>query len=88
MEELLKQLDAAEKNLRTIDRDKAGPHAWDGLNKDLEELRVALVDLLQRAVQEEPPSDVQVPKAETRPRAETRAKPQTRTPKTDAQAPE
>ncbi|HYE97824.1 MAG TPA: protein kinase [Planctomycetota bacterium] len=88
VEELLKQLDAAEKNLQAIDPEKAGRNAWNGLNKDLEELRVALVDLLQRAVQEEPPSDVQVPKADPRPRAETRAKPETHTRKSDAPAPE
>jgi serine/threonine protein kinase len=86
VEDLLRQLDAAEKNLHAIERDKAGPVLFDAARKDLEELRVALADLLDRAVAEEPASP-----ADSRPpsdAAETPSpRPATRTPKSDAVAP-
>jgi len=46
--ELLSQLTTVERNLRTVDREKVGTAAFDGIQKDLRELRVALDDLLKR----------------------------------------
>ena len=48
--ELLGQVTTAERNLRTIERDKVGAAAYDGARKDLGDLRIALEDLLKRAV--------------------------------------
>jgi serine/threonine protein kinase len=48
--ELLGQVSTAERNLRTIERDKVGAAAYDGARKDLGDLRIALEDLLKRAV--------------------------------------
>ncbi len=48
--ELLQQLATAERNLRTIEREKVGAAAYDGARKDLGELRVVLEDLHKRAV--------------------------------------
>jgi serine/threonine protein kinase len=47
--ELLSQLSTVERNLRTVDRDKVGAGAFDGMVKDLGELRLALEALLKRA---------------------------------------
>ena len=47
--ELLQQLATAERNLRTIEREKVGAAAYDGARKDLGELRVALEDLHKRS---------------------------------------
>lgn len=46
--ELLQQVDTAERNLKTIERDKIGPAAYDATQKDLWELKIALDDLLRR----------------------------------------
>ena len=46
--EVLDQLVAAQKNLEAIDREKVGPAAYDGVQKDLDELRIALEDLRRR----------------------------------------
>jgi serine/threonine protein kinase len=47
--ELLQQIDTAQRNLRTIDREKVGPAVFDGAQRDLAELKVALEDLLRRS---------------------------------------
>jgi hypothetical protein len=47
--EVLDQLFAAQKNLEAIERGKVGPAAYDGVQKDLDELRIALEDLRRRA---------------------------------------
>jgi hypothetical protein len=47
--ELLQQVDTAERNLKTIERDKIGSAAYDATQKDLWELKVALEDLLRRS---------------------------------------
>jgi serine/threonine protein kinase len=49
IEELAGQLAGAEKNLRAIERDKAGPEAYDGLQRDLAQLRSAVEQLRRRA---------------------------------------
>lgn len=48
VEDLLGQVASAESNLRTIDRGKIGPPAYDGTERELREQRVALEDLLAR----------------------------------------
>jgi serine/threonine protein kinase len=47
--ELLAQLASAEKNLRTIEREKAGPAAYDTVQRDLQTLRAVLEELRRRA---------------------------------------
>jgi len=47
--DLLQQVDTANRNLKTIERDMVGPGPYDSTQKDLWELRVALDDLLRRA---------------------------------------
>jgi serine/threonine protein kinase len=47
--ELIAQLASAEKNLGTIDRDKAGPSAYDAVQRDLDSLRSAVEELRRRA---------------------------------------
>ncbi len=47
--ELLQQVDTAQRNLKTIERDKVGPVSYDATQKDLWELKVALEDLLRRS---------------------------------------
>ncbi len=47
--ELLQQVDTAQRNLKTIERDKIGPALYDSALRDLDELRVALGDLGKRA---------------------------------------
>src|SRR6185295_3205824 len=47
--EMLQQVDTAERNLKTIERDKIGPAAYDATQKDLWELKVALEDLHRRS---------------------------------------
>jgi serine/threonine protein kinase len=47
--ELLQQVDTANRNLKTIERDKVGASPYDATQKDLAELRVVLEDLLRRA---------------------------------------
>jgi hypothetical protein len=47
--ELLQQVDTAQRNLKTIERDKVGPVTYDATQKDLWELKVALEDLLRRS---------------------------------------
>jgi serine/threonine protein kinase len=49
VEDLAAQLGGAEKNLKAIDRDKAGPAAYDATQRELAALRAA-VDLLRRRV--------------------------------------
>jgi serine/threonine protein kinase len=49
VEDLAGQLSGAEKNLRAIERDKAGPSAYDGLQRDLLALREALENLRRRS---------------------------------------
>ena len=46
--ELLQQVDTAERNLKTIERDKVGSAPYDATQKDLWELKVALEDLHRR----------------------------------------
>ncbi|MBV8881717.1 MAG: protein kinase, partial [Planctomycetaceae bacterium] len=46
--ELLQQVDTAERNLKTIERDKVGAAPYDATQKDLWELKVALEDLHRR----------------------------------------
>jgi serine/threonine protein kinase len=46
--ELLQQADTAEKNLRTIEREKVGPGAYDAARRDLRDQRALLEDLLKR----------------------------------------
>lgn len=46
--ELLQQVDTAERNLKTIERDKVGSAPYDATHKDLWELKVALEDLRRR----------------------------------------
>jgi hypothetical protein len=47
--EVLDQVAAAQKNLEAIERDKVGPAAYDLVQKDVDELRIALEDLRRRA---------------------------------------
>jgi serine/threonine protein kinase len=47
--ELLQQVDTAERNLKTIERDKVGSAPYDATQKDLWELKVALEDLHRRS---------------------------------------
>jgi hypothetical protein len=47
--DLLQQVDTANRNLKTIERDMVGPAPYDSTQKDLWELKVALDDLLRRA---------------------------------------
>ncbi|MFN3486088.1 MAG: hypothetical protein ACK44W_11485, partial [Planctomycetota bacterium] len=53
--ELLSQAATVERNLRTVDRDKVGPAAFDATQKDLADLRAALEALLKRAASPAPP---------------------------------
>lgn len=46
--ELLQQVDTAERNLKTIEREKVGSAPYDATQKDLWELKVALEDLHRR----------------------------------------
>jgi serine/threonine protein kinase len=46
--DLLQQVDTAERNLKTIERDKVGSAPYDATQKDLWELKVALEDLHRR----------------------------------------
>ncbi len=46
--EVLDQLAAAQKNLEAIERGKVGPAAYDAVQKDVDELRIALEDLRRR----------------------------------------
>jgi predicted nucleic acid-binding Zn-ribbon protein len=46
--DLLQQVDTAERNLKTIERDKVGSVSYDATQKDLWELKVALEDLHRR----------------------------------------
>jgi predicted nucleic acid-binding Zn-ribbon protein len=48
--ELLQQVDTANRNLKTIERDKVGPASYDATQKDLWELKIALEDLARRSV--------------------------------------
>ncbi|HVR83744.1 MAG TPA: serine/threonine-protein kinase, partial [Planctomycetota bacterium] len=48
--DLLQQVDTAERNLKTIERDKVGSAPYDATQKDLWELKVALEDLQRRTV--------------------------------------
>ncbi len=48
--DLLQQAATARRQLVNIDREKVGPSTYDGAKKDLEELEIALADLLKRAV--------------------------------------
>jgi hypothetical protein len=48
--ELLQQVATAERNLRTIERDKVGAAAYDTARKDLGDLKIVLEDLLKRSV--------------------------------------
>jgi serine/threonine protein kinase len=48
--DLLQQVDTAERNLKTIERDKVGSAPYDATQKDLWELKVALEDLHRRTV--------------------------------------
>jgi len=47
--ELLQQVDTAQRNLKTIERDKVGTVSYDATQKDLWELKVALEDLHRRS---------------------------------------
>ena len=47
--DLLQQVDTAQRNLKTIERDKVGAISYDATQKDLWELKVALEDLLRRS---------------------------------------
>lgn len=53
--ELLSQAATVERNLRTVDREKVGPAAFDATQKDLSDLRAALEALLKRAASPAPP---------------------------------
>ncbi|HXG62210.1 MAG TPA: serine/threonine-protein kinase [Planctomycetota bacterium] len=53
--ELLSQAATVERNLRTVDREKVGPAAFDATQKDLADLRAALEALLRRTASPAPP---------------------------------